>query len=727
MKSWLIAIFGVLIPIFTVAQQVYLTDSIEFIHKIDKNLIQVTEAPNESFTINQLLQKPEVFEAHTAKNYLPSKSNVSAWAKVKIVSTSEIDRDLFLIWSSQSGMRINELEAYLVHNGQVHETFRFGYNRKASELYNTGFRDRFRFTMLSNDTVTIYLHLHNTLGYPPSFDLLLADTNSYTLYEQGQKHYHFLYFGALIVMILYNLLVYSFNRDKTYLYYTLYMISSLVYTLYFYRYIINFAIPEFPFLNAYFWLSSVGISTVFYYAFVRRFFNTPTIIPHWDRLIKAVMLIKVIVWLTEMIAYTLFQPVKLLVDVVNVQLMLEAVFTISLMVKLARNNKETSFFVLAGAGFLWSSLILTTILYTMGYMRAQLWFQTGAVLEILCYSAGLGYRSMISERDKINAQKQLYLEEVKNKRIQEEANQKLEQRIKERTHELSQTNDKLHSLNTELEAQKEEILSQNETLSSTLLELNVAHNQIQESIKYASRIQQSVMPPPHELDLYLDTHFMIFRPRDIVSGDFFWAKKIGNKTIVAIVDCTGHGVGGAILSILGISILNEIANAIQLGHLEFSPTAILDRLRQNVKMALHHGDYTSREGMDVSLCIIDKDSQQIHFAGAHNNLLMIRSNELIVFKGDQMPIGQYIRETPFTTQSTPYETGDMIYMYTDGITDQFGGALEEKFKSHRLRDLVYNIRNLTLADQKTEIERKHETWRKGYKQLDDILLIGMRL
>lgn len=250
--------------------------------------------------------------------------------------------------------------------------------------------------------------------------------------------------------------------------------------------------------------------------------------------------------------------------------------------------------------------------------------------------------------------------------------------------------------------------------------------QITDSIEYASRIQTAILPPGDYINKIIPDHFILYKPRDIVSGDFYWITHKDGKIIVAAVDCTGHGVPGAFMSMLGFAFLNEIVNKEK----ELKANEILNQLRDNVKKSLHQTgkDDEAKDGMDIALCIIDLENLKMQFSGAYNPLYLARNNELITLKGDRMPIGIYIAEKEsFTNHETEISKGDTIYIFTDGYTDQFGGPQTQKFKTAPFRDLIESNQDKSMAEQKKILEDNFDKWKGDYDQIDDVLVIGIKI
>lgn len=274
--------------------------------------------------------------------------------------------------------------------------------------------------------------------------------------------------------------------------------------------------------------------------------------------------------------------------------------------------------------------------------------------------------------------------------------------------------------------QKKIIEEKNVEITAQNTLINQQKNDIVSSITYASRIQNALIPPVSEVSDILPEYFILFKPRDIVSGDFFWVKKIDNLVYIVAADCTGHGVPGAFMSMLGISLLNEILS----GSKVIPPHEVLNELRIRVKKSLHQkGDRNeAKDGMDIALCLYDYDSRVLHFAGAHNPLYIVRNHELIEYKADRMPIGVHHNDNvDFTTTSVELKANDLFYIFSDGYASQFGGIKGETFKSKRLQELLLSVSEKSMVDQKEILNQTIEDWRGDLKQIDDICVIGVKV
>lgn len=270
-----------------------------------------------------------------------------------------------------------------------------------------------------------------------------------------------------------------------------------------------------------------------------------------------------------------------------------------------------------------------------------------------------------------------------------------------------------------------ELIEKHDLVSKQKDEIFLQKKEITDSINYAQRIQKAALPPHEFIQSLLPDHFVFFRPRDIVSGDYYWLAQIDNKAIVVVADCTGHGVPGAFMSMLGISLLNQMVNI----HKDFTAAWALDELRKQVKKSLRQTEDNneSKDGMDLALMIFDFDKQVLDYAGAYNPLYVVRDNNLIEIKPDRMPIGIHLNDgKQFTSQTFLLEKGDMFYAFSDGFVDQFGGKESKKFMSRKFKELLLNVHALPVNVQSEILEQTLNEWKGNLEQTDDILVIGIR-
>ncbi len=304
------------------------------------------------------------------------------------------------------------------------------------------------------------------------------------------------------------------------------------------------------------------------------------------------------------------------------------------------------------------------------------------------------------------------LDLTKQKRLRKEINA-AEKEIMTGMHEVILTN-------IELERQKDEILARKN-------EIERKNKAITSSLQYARRIQNALLPPEKHVAEILPDHFVFYRPRDIVSGDFFWMERVVDKIVVAVADSTGHGVPGAFMSMLGLSFLSDVVNKLAKNSNLYA-NVILNELRQKVKNTLRQtGSMDDRkDGMDMAICIIDAANRQMQFAGAYNPVILIRNDEMRQYKGDPMPISVFHKERPFRNQIIKLEQNDIIYMFSDGFMDQFGKETDKKYGKKQFRELLHRTSKIPIDIQKKALIKELDEWQRDKDQLDDIIIVGIQ-
>jgi len=352
------------------------------------------------------------------------------------------------------------------------------------------------------------------------------------------------------------------------------------------------------------------------------------------------------------------------------------------------------------------------------------------VMQILIFSFGIAKKMRVDEQEHKKAQLKIIDQLKENEKLKDKVNRELEQKVEERTREIREQKEEIESQRDEIEAQRDLVFAQKK--------------EITDSIGYAQRIQAAILPNKSYLDQVIPEYFVLFKPRDIVSGDFYWIKEVGSSVVIVAADCTGHGVPGAFMSMLGITLLAE-----QLGDGKLEkPGDILGQLRAKVKqMLVQEGSIQEqKDGMDMAIAVIDKEKRKLQFAGAYNPLYLIRSKEnlgkekigteekvegdhsvLFELKGDKQPIGIHWEETKFTTQDVSLKEGDSVYVFSDGYVDQYGGVHRKKFKTQKFKDLLLSVQAESMDKQKQLLENTFENWKGNIEQIDDVCVIGVRV
>ncbi len=317
--------------------------------------------------------------------------------------------------------------------------------------------------------------------------------------------------------------------------------------------------------------------------------------------------------------------------------------------------------------------------------------------------------------------------------------------IEEKNKDLEQKNDEISAQRDEIEAQRDEIEAQRNLVYEQKEEIEQYNVDITNSIEYAKRIQSAALPDLKLLKGIVSDYFLVFMPRDIVSGDFYWVAQVEGITVVVVADCTGHGVPGSFMSMMGMSLLKEIVQKEYLTH----PGVILRRMRKEIIKALGQKGVAGeqRDGMDMSLIEINPGENRVQYAGAYNSLYLVRKSNLKApelkdlkimegesgngftlyeIPGDKMPVSFYDRMDKFTTNQFRFEEGDLVYMFTDGYPDQFGGERGKKFKYLPFKRLILENAGLPMKEQNQVLTQTLHEWKGDYDQVDDICMVGLK-
>ena len=265
---------------------------------------------------------------------------------------------------------------------------------------------------------------------------------------------------------------------------------------------------------------------------------------------------------------------------------------------------------------------------------------------------------------------------------------------------------------------------QKATIEQQKLVVEIKNREITDSINYAKRIQSAILPSIDKIKESLPNSFVFYKPKDIVAGDFYWYKKVNNKIFIAVADCTGHGVPGAMVSVVCNNALNRAVNDFWL----LDPAKILDKTAELVIEAFRENKHEDvKDGMDISLCSFDIENNKLEYAGAINSMFYITENKLKEIKGDKQPIGQFTDIKPFTLHKFNLNKGDKIYLFSDGYADQFGGSKGKKFMYKRFRELILGVSAKEFSKQKPALESEFNTWKEDLEQVDDVCVIGIEV
>lgn len=271
----------------------------------------------------------------------------------------------------------------------------------------------------------------------------------------------------------------------------------------------------------------------------------------------------------------------------------------------------------------------------------------------------------------------------------------------------------------------EQVVKQKEEIEVKTKELETLYTQVTDSIHYAKRIQEAILPPQSFIKEVIPNSFVLYKPKDIVSGDFYWMDKKNGWSYFAAVDCTGHGVPGAFMSIVGHNLLKDTLKNTN----NVSPAEIMNTLNEGVANTLHTtSEKQTKDGMDMALCALNYDTLELQFAAAFNPLYLVRNGELIQYKADKFPVGAFVGEKQsFNNNVLQLQKDDIIYIFSDGYADQFGGPKGKKYMAGNFRELLLKISSLSINEQKVALDKTIEEWRGNLEQVDDVLVIGVKI
>lgn len=537
-----------------------------------------------------------------------------------------------------------------------------------------------------------------TLALP----MIFRKAGHYDGYSRTRQWLGGIFYGIFFFVIVIYLTFFVLLRERLFLLYVIYVLFSGLLQMALDGYIHQYLLPSGGYLTQHSVMFVAGVAVLFALSYATRYLE----LKGRYRTISNVLFVMVAATtagsLFPGVVYEIAYPMINGFSFLAMSWLLVAAFLIR-----KKSKVNRLFFV----GL--SSLVLGGLIFILGNFGVidapevtQLGLKAGTLMEIIFLSILMAGRYKSLQEEKEMAQKRL-VEELEAKNILiSETNVRLEQEVAERTKEI--------------ELQRLLLKEKNEDFVA--------------SVKYAERIQSAVLSNEGKFKSILPDSFVMFRPKDIVSGDFYWVETIeptdewpNGLLVYATADCTGHGVPGALVSIIGNHLLKlgKTHKDVQ------SPGDALDFLNKEINLALNskYGQEQIRDGMDVTLCAIDQYNMQLFFAGAQNSAYIVRAGELHEIKGDRMSIGSdgSDKGAGFTTHQFTLQKGDVIYTYSDGYADQFGGPKEKKFMSKRLKTMLMEIGEKPMNEQQEIVENAFDEWKGDLEQLDDVLLIGVRI
>ncbi|EAY24630.1 7TM diverse intracellular signaling domain-containing protein [Microscilla marina] len=598
--------------------------------------------------------------------------------------------------------------------------------------------------LIDTTTHTFYIRIHttSTLQLP----LTVYQPVAFLEYQNTEQLAFGLYYGVLLVMALYNLFIYFSLRVGSYLLYAVFIALGTLFSSAINGHAFQYLWGNMPIVGNYS-LNFVGaLFHLFFLLYAISFLEIKKYLPRWRNVLHGLIGGAVILAIISLVSIPLSIKFLAILGVVNMPLV------ILLSVKCYRKGLIAArFFILAWVVFIVGvvlfNLQLSGVLPTNVFTRRL--GEMGGIFAVVLLSLALADRYRLIKQEKEDAQDEML-------EMQKDVNDKLEQKVQERTQQLQAKSDEVMTQNEELHQQKEEIVAQNEFIAETNLKLKRQSKQTHESIRAAKVIQQAILPRDERLEeLFVADYFVLYQPKDIVSGDFYWVSKVNtalqldnlslpgkeiqlttkrltpsrNETVfLAVVDCTGHGVPGAFMSMIGNSLLNEIVNEARV----LSPAKILTRLHEKVQQELKQNqDSRLNHGMDVCLCKLEQMPEKnvkVTFTGAKRPLYYIKGGKFGELKGDRMSIGGWSKKAreSFTEQTLELQSGDVLYLTTDGYADN-PNPQRKSFGTSRLKKLLADQVGIIVKQQHKSLIEALVGYQEDADQRDDITIVGVKV
>jgi two-component system, sensor histidine kinase LadS len=570
----------------------------------------------------------------------------------------------------------------------------------------------------NQDTLSHCFYIHFKSQSARTVPLKVSVLKNFFLPNLDKELFWGIFLGVVCVMSLYNLFIYFIIKDKVYLYYVLHIALAGFTVLTFSGYSFKLFWADAPYLNQHIPYFLPSTSLFFLIIFSIYFLETHK----YARIAHKGLLFFIFLLLVSLVLYfTNRSLIPVIVQVIALTLSLY-LFALSIYIY-HKGNKVARFYSIASGFFILGMIvfILKRNQFVPDIFLTTYSYQLGSMLEILFFSFALADKIKVLTLEREEAQKE-------NLRLIEAQKETLERKVNERTAELEIANSDIVAQNEELHRQQEEVLALNETLETTLKELKSTTGRLDKSIKYANQIQQIILPQEDELDTFFDNHFIIYLPKDTVSGDFYWFKLLKkNKAIFVLADCTGHGVPGAFMSMIGNTTLYEIIEVKDIT----DPAEILLELHQSIRKILKQEKTKNTDGMDIAVCLFNKKEDEkeykVTFAGAKSNVFYTKDGDIKQVDGDRINLGGTTeRKREFTNHTFNLKEGDLIYFTSDGYIDQ-NNYERKRFGKSKFKQLLQFIYPLPIDEQENVVLSALQSHQQNEEQRDDISVVGIKL
>lgn len=688
--------------------------------------ILLLEDPASKLTLDSIIRLPnESFFSPDKKVPNLDFTTSSWWLKFNLKNESSFSH--FIL---ETGRPItNRVAFYELKGTKVQNEFLSGDDYPFIQKRIPHTKNIFPLVMYPGQSKDYVIHLRSD-GEVITLPLKITDRLSYFESDTTYQFSLGFYYGIMALVVVIYFFFFLLLKDKAFLFYILYVACQALLQFGLDGYAYRYFFPNGGYLANHFIILIAGFTILILLKYVDEFLSLAT---HNKLMTKVFKLCQLLVIITMIMSLFPGTTYEIGYPIINAVSLLSIVLSVVAIYQLRYKGIPVDFFFTVA----FTVLIIGAIIFILGNFNivgdagiAQNALKISSALEVAILSISMSnkYRRLQKEKQEAQALAMKALEEQNV--LVEGMNAKLEIQVKERT--------------AEIEEQKEE-----------LAEIN---KEIVDSINYAKRIQDAYLPPKDILGMIFPDSFLFFKPKDIVSGDFYWyyspkdvTGKDSDDIFIVAADCTGHGVPGAIMSVICCNALNEVVVKGQ----ETDTAKILDKVRANIVSILKtNGEESRKDGMDAALIKINQKTGVLQYSGAKNPLWIVRSVKegdelgfdeenskrllqspydpkyyLYEIKGDAHPVGAYVGEElkPFQTREVNLRPGDMIYMFSDGYADQFGGPNGKKYKYKPFKNFLMSIAHLPMQEQRQQLIAEYEDWKQGYEQIDDVIVIGVKV
>lgn len=655
--------------------------------------IEVFKDKSNKLTIEDIFQYSDSlpFQKISSNYFSDGFTDAAYWVRFTLKNAQDEEKELLL---ELEYPMLNYVDFYEVVDDHIRREVHTGELRPfiSRDVLSRNFV--FRLHLSPKTETTFLLRVYNS-GETVRIPLFLGDQWSFynkSLLEFGVGVF---FYGLLFFAFVFNMLLFFSIRERLYLLFSLYVFVLTLFMFSVDGMAYRFLWPDHPEWQNKSTIVVIYFVHLFLLAFADNFIRYKQYIPTFHKVNIVTGAIALILLTGTLFSYPFYRYIAIIANVFT--LILLFIVILGSVCAVIKGRRTANLFIISFVILLTGSL--TYVFRNMGIMPDHFISQYGLKLGLtfqvvfLCFTVFERFKVALTER-----------------------REKLEAMVAERTEQIEEQK-------AEIEAQRDSLMDQHGFIQRQ-------NNEITDSIRYAERIQKALLPLSETLSDYFTDSFIFYQPRDIVSGDFYWVAEKNNKLVLVAADCTGHGVPGGFMSVLGIAYLNEVVNNEEFCGNAMHASFILDQLTNHVVTALHNStrEYHVRDSMDMTVCIIDKEKSEMEFAGANNPIYVVGHEEFNVFKGVKKTVGlNPYSDKPFVDVVIPLQKGDMIYCFSDGYIDQLGGEQKKTFRSSRFRDLLLKIASLGGEEQHRILGEELLSWKGNAEQTDDIMVVGVRL